>query len=376
MKKVLLGAAVLGAIVAGSVQAQVPADRSVVYRKAGFQIMANHVGRVLFIHMDSEAPSATQKAWIQGVVDTAANDPDVDWIISVLHRPYQAEQYVGDISTWLRNEVMPILSSTRKHVLNVAGHHHLYARGQTRDYPTYHMISGGTAWDQFWGQSTERDFDDVQKTIANWTWQLVEIDNETKEMTVRSFSEAHPKLGFVYQSRQTDSFHRNLDKGAPARPAITDSLGTPGAPTTVLLPYTFHSAPFSSAFGEQLNSTQFQIARDATFGSLVLDKLRDVENLYGDTGAPLYEPIDINAGIDILSFEVASRGLPNGTYFLRLRHRDLVGRRAAVHGRRATVGREAGKGRGAGVEGRRGTAEWRAVRRRAGERGRHELHRS
>ncbi len=46
MKKVLLGAAVLGAIVAGSVQAQVPADRSVVYRKAGFQIMANHVGRV------------------------------------------------------------------------------------------------------------------------------------------------------------------------------------------------------------------------------------------------------------------------------------------------------------------------------------------
>ena len=40
MKKVLLGVAVLGAIVAGSVQAQVPADRSVVYRKAGFQIMA------------------------------------------------------------------------------------------------------------------------------------------------------------------------------------------------------------------------------------------------------------------------------------------------------------------------------------------------
>ncbi len=283
---------------------------------------ANHVGRVLFIHMDSEAPNATQKAWIQSVVDTAASDPEVDWIISVLHRPYQAEQYVGDISTWLRAEIMPILSSTRKHVLNVAGHHHLYARGQTRDFPTYHMISGGTAWDQFWGQSTERDFDDVQKTIANWTWQLVEIDNETKEMTVRSFSEAHPKLGFVYQSRQTDSFHRNLNHGAPGKPAITDSLGTPGAPTTVLLPFTFHSSPFTSSFDEQLNSTQFQIARDVTFQSLVLDKLRDVENLYGDTGAPLYEPIDINAGLDILSFEVASRALPNGTYFVRLRHRD------------------------------------------------------
>jgi cytochrome c556 len=46
MKKVFLGAAVLAALVAGSVQAQVPADRSVVYRKAGFQMMANHVGRI------------------------------------------------------------------------------------------------------------------------------------------------------------------------------------------------------------------------------------------------------------------------------------------------------------------------------------------
>ncbi len=46
MKKVLLGVAVLGALVAGSVQAQVPADRSVVYRKAGFQMMSNHFGRI------------------------------------------------------------------------------------------------------------------------------------------------------------------------------------------------------------------------------------------------------------------------------------------------------------------------------------------
>jgi cytochrome c556 len=46
MKKVLLGAAVLASLVAGSVSAQVAADRSVVYRKAGFQMMANHVGRL------------------------------------------------------------------------------------------------------------------------------------------------------------------------------------------------------------------------------------------------------------------------------------------------------------------------------------------
>jgi len=278
---------------------------------------ANHVGRVLFIHLDSEAPNDTQKNWVQAVINTASTDAEVDWVISVIHRPYQAEQYVGDISSWLRTQVMPILSGTRKHVLNIAGHHHLYARGQTRDTPTYHMISGGTAWDQYWGQSTEKDFDDVQKTIANWTWQLIEIDVETKEMTVRSFSEAHPKLGFVYQSRLTDQFHRKLNQGAPDRPQLTNSVSGP-----ITLPFTLTSSQFLSAFGEALNTTQFQIASDPSFASVVQDRVRDVENFYGDSGAPLYEPVDIGVGVDIESFEIAALGLPNGNYFARVRQRD------------------------------------------------------
>ncbi len=278
---------------------------------------ANHVGRVLFIHLDSEATSDIQKNWAQAVMASADADPEVDWVISVIHRPYQAEQYVGDISGWFRDQVMPILSASRKHVLNIAGHHHLYARGQTRDWPTYHMISGGTAWDQFWGQSTEKDFDDVQKTIANWTWQLIEIDVATKEMTVRSYSEAHPKLGFVYTSRLTDEFHRNLNQGAPEQPHLTNAISGP-----ITLPFTFTSSEFQSAFGEQLNSTQFQFSRNPSFSDLVLDRIRDTENLYGDTGAPLYEPVDIHAGLNILSYELPQYGLPNGGYYARVRHRD------------------------------------------------------
>lgn len=46
MKKVLLAAAVLAAVAAGSVQAQVPADRSVKYRQGALQVMANHMGRL------------------------------------------------------------------------------------------------------------------------------------------------------------------------------------------------------------------------------------------------------------------------------------------------------------------------------------------
>jgi cytochrome c556 len=72
MKKILLGTAVVAALVAGAVQAQVPADRSVVYRKAGFQIMANHVGRIgAFIKGERQLTPAQLELSAQVVDDMA-----------------------------------------------------------------------------------------------------------------------------------------------------------------------------------------------------------------------------------------------------------------------------------------------------------------
>lgn len=283
---------------------------------------ANQVGRVLFIHLNSQTPDATQEAWLRSVVNAADQDSSVDWIISLLHHPYQAEQYVGDISQKLRDSWMGILSASKKHALNIAGHHHLFARGQTRELPVYHMISGGTAWDQYWGQSTETDFDDVQKTISNWAWQIIDIDIANRTMKVDTYAEAHPIVyrteGFNYHSKLIDSFTRKLDDTGPEQPSLLNSITAP-----VALPYTFNSSAFvSNVAGAALNSTQFQIARDSGFLDLVVDRIRDVEDIYGDTGAPLYEPVDLNKGVNILNWTVAAYGVSNGQYFVRVRHRD------------------------------------------------------
>ncbi|MCX4026723.1 metallophosphoesterase family protein [Endozoicomonas sp. SM1973] len=278
-------------------------------------------GRLLIIHLNSMKTDFAQKNWLTQVLSKADVDNNVDWIISVIHHPYQAEQYIGDISKTLRNEWMALLSSTKKHVLNISGHHHLYARGQTREWPIYHVISGGTAWDQYWGQSTEVDYDDVQKTIANWAWQLIDINLATREMTVETYAEGHPLLyktrGFHYNSRLIDTFHRKLDLVKPNSPTIVNSIIN-----SIKLPYTFKSSAFSSIEAESINSTQFQIATDTEFKQLNIDKIRDFENIYGDTGSPDYEPVDIHAGLDILSWTIPERGLPNGSYFIRVRHRD------------------------------------------------------
>lgn len=299
---------------------------------------AYQLANVLFMHFNSETMpnpaegiGEVQKQWARDIIAAAATDDSVEFIISLCHRPYQAEQYVGDISPWFRNEVMPILALTEKHVLNIGAHHHLYARGQTRDWPIYHIISGATAWDQYWGQSTERDLDDVQKTIANWAWQLLDFDLDNREMKVECFAEANVRIPQstrwttrAYNSRLIDSFHRRFGIAAPTKPAITNTgSSAPGQQNRVSLPFVLHSSAFATtAASEILNSTQFQVSADAGFSSLLIDRIRDVVNLYGDTGAPDYEPVDVSASINVLDFTIEANALPDSKFYARVRHRD------------------------------------------------------
>jgi len=281
---------------------------------------AHQEANILFVHVNSEGTVSTQEEWLRQLASATATDSSVDWVISLIHRPYQAEQYVGDISSWFRESGMPILSSSGKHALNIGAHHHLYARGQVRDFPTYHIISGGTAWDQYWGQSTEFDFDDVTKTIANWAWQVIEFNLDERTMRVDSYAEAHPLLGFVYDSVLIDSFSRKLGLPAPDQPQLLNAFDA----TPVELPLTLESSPYQTSGTEPFYSTQFQVAQNADFSanSLKIDHIQDIEDYYGDTGAPDYTPVDVNSGIDILKYEIPAFGLQNGTYYVRIRQRD------------------------------------------------------
>jgi hypothetical protein len=283
---------------------------------------AYQLANIAFVHTSSEHTGSPQLGWVQNLVNAANAASGIDWVISLCHRPYQAEQYIGDISGWLRNSAMPVFAQTEKHVLNIGAHHHIYARGQTREWPIYHIISGGTAWDQFWGQSNEADYDDVQKTIAHWAWQLIEFDLDARTMDVRCFAEANVKLQPVatrwsYNSRLVDQFQRKLGLPAPNPPTLTNSASGP-----VTLPHSLQSSAFSTTSGESLNSTWFQVSSDAGFAALAVDRIRDIENFYGDSGAPDYEPVDKHAGIDLLSYVLPADSLPDGSYHARVRHRD------------------------------------------------------
>jgi hypothetical protein len=272
---------------------------------------------IVFIHLSSEHTTDEQVSWVQQIIDSVKTDPGVDWVISIAHRPIQAEQFVGDISEYIRTRIIPVLARTEKSTLFIGGHHHLYARGQVRDWPIYHIISGGGSWDQYWGQSVEKDFDDVQKTIDFWTYQIVTINTGEKEMIVESYAIGSPKLGFTLNNILIDSFYRKFPAIPPLKPSI---ITVPG--DSISLPFTFVSSPYLSEASEPYNSVQFQISSDGDRSTPVVDLIRDYEDLFGTTGDPTYLPVDINKEVDIFKYTIKKNGLPDGTYYIQSRHRD------------------------------------------------------
>ncbi|WP_445711354.1 fibronectin type III domain-containing protein [Flavobacterium sp.] len=276
---------------------------------------AQQAGNALFVSLSSEHTGTTQFNWLQQVLTAAKNDATVDWVISLSHRPYQAEQYVGDISNWVRETAVPLLTTTDKYIMHVGAHHHLYHRGQLKNTPTYNIISGGTAWDQYWSMSTEKDFEDVQKTISNWMYQIVDIDVTNGTMDIESYS-----IGSIYKWKNNqlmDEFHRYKNKTKPNKPSITNTFSS-----TVQLPITLEGSPFSTNEPELLNTSQFIISKFQDFNVIEKESYRDYENLFGKYATQRDSTVDINLGVDITKMEIPTNSLDNGTYFAKLRYRD------------------------------------------------------
>lgn len=276
---------------------------------------AQQAGNVLFISMSSEHTGAAQLAWLQQVIAAAQNDTTVDWIFSLSHRPYQAEQYVGDISNWVRDTAVPLLTTSNKYIMHIGAHHHLYHRGQLKNQTAYQIISGGTAWDQYWSMSTEQDFEDVQKTISNWMYQIVDIDVINGKMDIESYS-----IGSIFKWKNNqlmDTFHRYKNKQKPNKPSITNTFTAP-----VQLPLTLNGSVFATNEPELLNTTQFVVSKFADFNTIEKESYRDFENLFGKYGTQKDSTVNINLGVDINKMELLANSLDNGVHYAKLRHRD------------------------------------------------------
>ena len=286
---------------------------------------AYQAGPVLFVVMNTDGTSDVQKQWVQRVVAAADADASVRFIVSVQHRPMFAEQWAGDTNPWMTDEVMPILSASKKHVINCAGHHHLYARGQLTPWPVYHIITGGGVgtsaqdYEQLWGNTPDnRNRDEVQKTIDQWTYQIMEFDPVSATMTVETYSIGNRRLAL--DNVLIDRFSRCLSQPyIPTTPALdcASRFTRDGSAYVVPLPATIEQ----QTAVEGLHSSQYQIARDAQFSDIVFSRILLFEDFYDVDNK--YLPKNVRDGQPVTTLELTASDLPSGTYFIRCRNRSM-----------------------------------------------------
>lgn len=270
---------------------------------------AYQLANVLFVVLDTEDEEAEQLKWLARIVKAAEADRGLGWIISIGHRPYEAEQYADDYSAWYAERALPLLKGTDKFALHMAGHHHLYARGQFVDHPAYHMISGGTAWPQYWGDSElEIDRAETQKSWSNFAYQLIEIDNASRQLWVRSYTIG--SLDITKDNTLLDEFRYRRGMAVPEKPELNYANGI------------LWGSDYLSPAALPLNSTQFQVAADRDFSRVVIDTFRHRENWFGPVAGHRDETKNIGAGYGILRLQGLSEQLDPGTYYARLRYRD------------------------------------------------------
>ena len=282
---------------------------------------AYQAGPVLFIVMNTDGTSNEQKQWVKSVVQAADNDAKVRFIVSVQHRPLYAEQWSGDTNSWMINEVMPILSASRKHILNCAGHHHLYARGQMTEWPVYHIITGGGVgtsaqdYEQLWGNTPDnRNRDEVQKTIDQWTYQLIEFDPDTETMTVETYSIGNSRLAL--DNVLIDRFSRCLSStDKPATPVLTAANAS--NLSNIILPASISQQDII----DNLHSSEYQIARNADFTDIVYDHIQLFEDFYDVDENKL--PKNVRSGLPVTTLELSATDLPSGNYYIRCRNRSM-----------------------------------------------------
>ncbi|MDK9698653.1 MAG: fibronectin type III domain-containing protein [bacterium] len=274
------------------------------------------LGRVLFIALNSNTQGNTQLTWLTNRLATAQADTSIDMIFVSTHHPGHSEIWPDGNTNWTLNSVIPLLENTPKAMMISNGHSHNYERGLRDAGNLRTLLCGGAggALDRWRMYTNQTDYPEIQRSLDYYNYVLVDVDlaNNSYQATTYSLGNSNVPLNNVV----VDRWHFSRNGTPPATPqAIAPSGGFGGAVTLM-------ASAFSGS--DSIQCSQFQLTSImGNYSTPLVNSLRHYENIYNDTGAPEYQPIDRNAGIDLSQLaRVDSLLTPNTTYWWRVRYRD------------------------------------------------------
>ena len=273
-------------------------------------------GNTRVIGLDSNFPYATepQLEWLQGVLDEACVDDDIDFVISQLHHPFLSEVWPpGELD--FTGEVIGRLDSFSttcgKPAVHLFGHTHAYSRGQSRDHVHLwiNVASAGGRLDG-WGEYDQEDYAEFTVSQAEYGFVVFDVTaGDDPGMQMERYSRGTPAEPLDNVGRDQVEIRRyNL---APATPeARSPASGVVIPPDCVPLV----ASPWCDPDGDLHGATRWQVAASCEdFSTPALDRWLQHENWYGGG--------DLQAG-DHLGDELVFSLDGDAGYCWRVRQRD------------------------------------------------------
>lgn len=255
-----------------------------------------------------------QLDWLQGVLDDAAADDDIDFVFAQLHHPHESELWIAG-NTDYTGDVIELLeafsTSSGKPSVHFFGHTHGYSRGQSKKHRhvMVNVASAGGAIDN-WGEFAQQDYEEFSRSDDDFGYVIMEIQAGTApQFLLKRLSHGSIENGLVTNVLK-DTLLVKFNNPAPTTPTgIFPGENDILAPECII----FLGSEFHDPDGDEHGATQWRIATDVNFSNIVYDEWYQHENWYFD--------VDLMAGNNMVDQEV--NGLSeNTTYYWQVRYRD------------------------------------------------------
>jgi len=270
--------------------------------------------RLIGLESNTDYRVQPQLDWLQVVLDEAAADVDIDFVFAQIHHPYESElwidgntDYTGDVITLLEN----FSTTSGKPSTHFFGHTHGYSRGQSKDH-NHLMVNVATAGGAIdnWGEFAQFDYPEFSRSDDDFGYVLVEVEaGADPQFLLTRLSHGSYEDGLVTNVLK-DSVRIKFNNPAPDTPTgIFPGNNDLLAPDYII----FLGSEFVDTDGDLHGATQWRIATDAGFNTLVYDEWYQHENWYFD--------VDLLAGNNMVDQEVSILQ-ENTTYYWQVRYRD------------------------------------------------------
>jgi PKD repeat protein len=275
----------------------------------------------VFINGNTALQNGIQTSWVESALDESAANNDVDMVFCFTHQPGHSELWPDGNTEYIQEDIIPVLRNYDKVQMLAYGHSHNYERGTIESLAEnslndfYIMLTGGagSALDRWGMYPNQQDYEEVMIALDNYLFNIVDIDLVNKTFENYTYS-----LGNSDKPRDcelVDYFYLKLDQQAPSTPMCQSPVLESG-----LLPLLVASE-FEGV--DSLMSAKFQITETpGDFSNPVIEKRQDWVNIYGDSGAPDYIPIDLNEGIDLRRLQIETELTDGQEYAWRVSYRD------------------------------------------------------